>query len=159
MRHDKEAFASNSIKSAKDGTYIADILRIIYYSYYAKLIPGGIEKAKNETYPFTGSYISQYPFTLSYLRFFVKLLELYNEGEIKRADSMLELGINRITSVINELEKSEFLKLEYIDEKEAWDLYYDEIEKLTRRIELNEIKSINKQRRIKELLLDCKINL
>ena len=41
MRHDKEVFAGDSIAAAKDGTYIADILRILYYTYYSKLLPGG----------------------------------------------------------------------------------------------------------------------
>ncbi|MBI9099983.1 MAG: hypothetical protein JEY91_15990 [Spirochaetaceae bacterium] len=126
MRHDKQAFAGESIKAAKDGTYIADILRILYYTYYAEALPGGRDKTKKETFPFTGSYISRFPITLSYMRLVFKLLEMYEEGLTERADEMLNMGRTRLQPLIEALNHKNFLIEEYIAEKDQWDLFYDE---------------------------------
>ncbi len=142
MRHDKQAFAGESIKAAKDGTYIADILRLLYYSYYAEALPGGVEKTKAETYPFTGSYVSQYPVTLSYMRLVFKLLEMYDEGLTDRADKMLELGISRIQPLAEKLMGNNFLIDEYKAEKKQWDLFYDEIESLKESSKIDNIKEV-----------------
>ena len=40
MRHDKEAFISDAIKSAKTGTYIGDLVRILAFSSYAEIVDG-----------------------------------------------------------------------------------------------------------------------
>ena len=130
MRHDKEAFAGESIKAAKDGTYIADIMRILYYSYFAAALPGGLEAIKEMTFPFTGSYISHYPTTLSYMRLVFKILEMYEEGLDNRADAMLKLGESRLQPLIASLDRENFLIEEYEKEKRQWNKYYDELETL-----------------------------
>ncbi len=151
MRHDKEAFAGESIMAAKDGTYIADILRILYYSYYSKLLPGGLPTTKESTFPFTGSYISNYPITLAYIRFSFKLLELYENGETERADIMLELGKNRILPLVKELEDDSFLKNQYEDEKKQWDIFYNEFETA------GDSMPDNRKSNIKKILESCRI--
>ena len=157
MRHDKEAFAGDSIKAAKDGTYIADIMRILYYTYYAQALPGGVNSIKEETYPFTGSYISQFPFTVSYFRFISKLLEMYEEGLIERADNMLILGETRLQPLITQLSKRNFLKSEYGDEKKQWNHFYDEIELMFKNLELKNENTIKRQKRIRKILEKCKV--
>lgn len=142
MRHDKQAFAGESIKAAKDGTYIADILRLLYYSYYAEALPGGVAKTKAETYPFTGSYISEYPVTLSYMRLVFKLLEMYRDGFTDRADKMLKLGLSRIQPLAEKLMEKNILIEEYRAEKTQWDLYYDEIESLKDLSKIEGIKNV-----------------
>ena len=64
MRHDKEAFISEAIKTAKTGTYIGDLVRITAFSAYAEIVEGSIDKVKEETDPFTGSFISRIPAAL-----------------------------------------------------------------------------------------------
>jgi len=157
MRHDKEVFAGESIKAAKDGTYIADIMRILYYSYYAALLPGGIEKTKEETYPFTGSYISKYPFTLAYMRFTFKLLEIYEEGYSERADNMMELGETRLQPLIHSLCKKNILEDEYFDEKKQWNLFYDEVEKLISLVHLEDTIGFDKRKRLEDVLNSCRL--
>jgi hypothetical protein len=157
MRHDKEAFAGESIKAAKDGTYIADIMRILYYTYYAQALPGGSEKTKEETYPFTGSYITAYPVTLSYLRLFFKLIEMYEEGLTERADLMLEMGKNLLQPLINELITDNFLKKDFHDEKEQWNLFYDEITRLNSDISNQKESALNKRENIRKIIEDCRI--
>lgn len=144
MRHDKEAFAGESIKAASDGTYIADVLRLLYYSYYAEALPGGRIRTKSETYPFTGSYISQYPVTLSYMRLVFKLLEMYKEGLTGRADKMLELGMSRIQPLSEKLMERNFLIDEYKAEKKQWDLFYNEIEKCSDAVKRKHIERVFK---------------
>lgn len=38
MRHDKEAFATESMKAAVFGKQIEDIIRILYFSAYAHIL-------------------------------------------------------------------------------------------------------------------------
>lgn len=158
MRHDKEAFAGQSIKAAKDGTFIADIMRILYFSYYAKALPGGVEKTRESTYPFTASYISHFPFTLAYLRLVFKLLELFNDGEKNRAEAMLDLSRSRLGDLADQLDKENFAAGEYQQEKEQWKIFYDEVESLQKRIKDGEKASEEKIKRLREKLTSCQVN-
>lgn len=155
MRHDKEAFAGDSIAAAKDGTYVADIMRILYYTFYAKALDGRIGKTKEETSPFTGSYISRYPVTLSYMRLFFKLLEMYAEGQIERADKMMSLGILRIQPLINKLIGNNFLKDVYEEEKRLWALYYHEIETWNLALSKGDKKAQDKCEKLRKVFSQC----
>ncbi|MBB6478967.1 hypothetical protein [Spirochaeta isovalerica] len=157
MRHDKHAFAGQSIEAAKDGTYIADILRLIYFSYYAQALPGGIDRTKKSTYPFTGSYISHYPVTLSYMRLIFKILEHLELGEKDRAENILELGKIRLGELLDKLDLENFPAGEFFREREQWNNFYDEIDKL-----FHEQKSktpvSDRMVLLKERLKECKVN-
>jgi hypothetical protein len=157
MRHDKEAFAGESIKASKDGTYIADIMRILYYSYYARLLPGGVKVIKEETYPFTGSYITEYPFTLSYMRFVYKLLEMYEEDLTERADNMMKLGQTRIQQLIQKLSENNILKAEYEEEKTQWCLFYENIETLITDIKSEKDYAINIKSKLRDRFEECRV--
>lgn len=155
MRHDKHAFAGQSIEAARDGTYIADIMRILYYTFYSKALPGGIDKIKEETYPFTGSYISHFPITLSYMRLISKLLEMYEDGQTQRADLMLELGKSRLQPLINSLLEKNVLLFEYEKEKKQWDLFYGEVEVLSRNSNSKNEEVIQRKKRIADVFRNC----
>lgn len=155
MRHDKQAFAGESIKAAKDGTYIADIMRILYYTYYAKSLKGGVKKTKEGTYPFTGSYITEYPITLSYMRLIFKLLEMYEEGLNERADALLELGKSRLQPLITRLMEKNFLADEYEAEKKQWNIFYNEIQTLQLSISKGEKNGLLKRDNIRKIFHDC----
>jgi len=155
MRHDKQAFAGESIKAAKDGTYIADIMRILYYTYYAEALEGGVQKTKEGTFPFTGSYISEFPLTLSYMRLVFKLLEMYEEGLTERADEMLKLGESRLQPLINKLSEKNFLIDDYNAEKKQWDLFYDEIESLKLSIMNENEIALRKRDKIRKIFREC----
>lgn len=157
MRHDKHAFAGQSIEAAKDGTYIADVLRGLYFSYYAEALPGGSKKTKESTYPFTGSYISEYPMTIAYMRFVYKLLEMYEAGLQERADALLELGKERIADLMKKFEKGNFLIEEFNEERDQWDLFYSEIEKLEEEIKTSETSALEKQTRLKNCFNECRV--
>ncbi|MBN2658724.1 MAG: hypothetical protein JXR86_16835 [Spirochaetales bacterium] len=149
MRHDKQAFAGQSIEAARDGTYIADILRLLFFTRYAEALPGGIQFTKESTFPFTGSYISRYPITISYMRLVFKVLELLQQGEKKRARALLELGRKRLGELLDQLEKENFPAIEYEREKVQWDLFYDEI---------TELKSPETLGRLHSRLKQCRVN-
>lgn len=157
MRHDKHAFAGQSIEAAKDGTFIADILRILFFSRYAEALPGGFEKMKESTFPFTGSYISRYPVTMAYMRLVFKLLEMYGQGEKDRADAMLELGKERISEELDRLDESNYPAEEFIREREVWNDFYDEVIELDKSIADGSDIALQRRRQLKEVFQNCRI--
>ncbi len=120
MRHDKEAFAGDAIAAAKLGTWVGDLLRQLYFSYYARFLPGGITAVKEELDPFTGCFISSCPLTMIFLRLVLKVL---SEEENSRA--LLDLAEGRLRPFVDALETPGTVKSDWIREKEGWDLYYD----------------------------------
>lgn len=131
MRHDKATFASEAIKKSKAGTFAGDLLRIVLFSRYAKLLPGGIDSIYKNCAPFTSAYISKSPICLMMIRLFFQTMDtLKNKGEAE-AQHLLNEAVRVINS---DLQKNETIFAEEIQyEKEAWDMYYnalDELEKV-----------------------------
>jgi len=158
MRHDKEAFAGQSIEAAKDGTFIADILRVLFFSHYGEALPGGISKTKENTFPFTGSYISHYPVTLSYMRLFFKVLELISSGEERRALDLLKMGKERLGDLLDSLERENFIPVEYEREKKQWGLFYSEISKIASQLRGKNPIAREKVARLNRRLVQCLVN-
>ena len=76
MRHDKEAFATESMKAAVFGKQIEDIIRILYFSAYAHIL-SNLEKLKKRIDPFIRMFVSYLPITLTYMIFSLKAIEIY----------------------------------------------------------------------------------
>lgn len=139
MRHDKEAFISDAIKSAKTGTYIGDLVRIMAFSAYSDIVEGNIDQVKDETDPFTGSFISRIPAALV---LFKLLLHIYDELKkdipAKEKEIYLEKLISsaaeRLGQAFNFFKDRERLKNQFEKEKAGWDLYYNTIEFIEKEI-------------------------
>ncbi len=71
MRHDKHAFATKSIEMSKLGKEIGNLERILLFSHYAREHKLGYEKLKHRLWPFTSSFLSQYPELLTGLIFLI----------------------------------------------------------------------------------------
>ncbi|MCK5075251.1 MAG: hypothetical protein KAR38_02695, partial [Calditrichia bacterium] len=56
MRHDKEGFAGEAIKSAQTGKIIGDYIRILMFSSYAEILTENINEIKKHIDPFTGCF-------------------------------------------------------------------------------------------------------
>jgi len=126
MRHDKESFAQDAIKSAHVSKIIGDYIRILYFSAYADVITDDMKQLKDLSDPFTGCFISHLPLSVVYLRFSLKVMEMINEPI---GDDILEFvcsGARRITSAIDFISDGDNkLKAQYETERQAWKLFYD----------------------------------
>jgi hypothetical protein len=135
MRHDKQAFAQDAIQAAQTGKMIGDYVRILHFSAYAQAIGEDIRKIKDRLDPFTGSFISYIPTTLTFLRFALKVEELFKSGETQHAGEFVKLGTQRIGQAM-QFAASDTGKLneQYLQERGGWGLYYDTLEALEKGI-------------------------
>ncbi len=125
MRHDKEAFAEEAIRSATVGKLIGDYVRILLFSAYAGSV-GDTEQIKEVLDPFTGCFISRIPRTLVYLRFALKAAAFFAAGKDSEGEEFVALGARRIGEAVDFTsgDPSE-LHRTCEREREGWDLYYD----------------------------------
>lgn len=132
MRHDKESFAADAIKAAASGKEIGDYMRILLFSAYAGCLPGGIERVKERLDPFSGSFISRLPVSLSVISWLARAESLFRSGETSKARQLLLMGAKRISSTIDFVRLPEkgasALENQLFLEKAAWNVYYDTLE-------------------------------
>ena len=153
MRHDKEAFAGDSIAAAKLGTWIGDLLRQLYFSYYARFLPGGIAVVKEELDPFTGCFISSCPLTMIFLRLVLKILCEPENGRV-----LLDLAENRLGSFVNAEETPGTVKSDWIREKDGWDLYYDCLDLLESGLTVKDQDVLETSDTIRQRIEGCRIS-
>jgi len=126
MRHDKEAFAQEAIRSAYVGRLIGDYVRILYFSAYARALAGDPVKLKNDFGPFTGCFISRIPTTVVYLRFALKAASFFAAGEADEGLEFVTQGSRRITAALQFAQgENSRLGQVYQTERLGWNLYYD----------------------------------
>lgn len=130
MRHDKELFTETSIKAAAIGKIVGDYERILFFSYYARILPWGVDKIKKAVDPFTGSFVSPLPLNLVYLRLAFKAATFFatkEEEDGYKGMELVETGAKRLGAAIQEIsvKDGKGIKKKYEREKAAWNLYYD----------------------------------
>ena len=126
MRHDKESFAQEAIKSAHVSKLIGDYIRILYFSAYGRIISDDLKQVKDLVDPFTGCFISYIPKTVVYLRFALKAMSLFNEGKAEEAVEFVCSGAKRISAAIDfSTGTVSRLKEQYQNERRKWKLFYD----------------------------------
>lgn len=159
MRHDKETFAGQAIKTAKIGKIVGDYTRILWFSYYARALPWPLEKTKDNIDPFTGCFISSLPFTVVYLRLALKAasffssIEKYNEGL-----DLLTTGTQILDRAITHLDKEPNpLIKQYQKEKEGWNLYYDILDRIEEELKTDDSFALELKKKAVNLVKDCKM--
>ncbi len=126
MRHDKQAFAQEAIRTAEVGKLVGDYVRILYFSAYAGTFDEDIHAIKERVDPFTGSFISHIPITLTYLRMMLKAESLFKSGRTHLGVEFIKLAAQRIKGAIDFAFGDEpIIKSRYEQERQGWDLYYD----------------------------------
>ena len=134
MRHDKEAFAQEAIEAAYVGKLVGDYVRILYFSYYVKALPYDKAKLKDSIDPFTGSFVSDLPFTVVALRMALEAANFFENDQEKKGLDFLELGSKRVSEVVELLSGDEnYLKDIFNTQKSGWDLYYDRLDEIQER--------------------------
>ena len=161
MRHDKAVFAGEAIEGAKLGKYIGDLVRILFFSYYARALPWPATKTKKVMDPFTGCFVSKLPFTAVYLRLSFHLAEMFahdDEPVNVEGVQLLKQAVERLEKVIGELNRTPNPLIEkYRQEKEGWDLFYDLLDHLEEALERGDAFALNLRDRAGELVEDCRV--
>ncbi len=129
MRHDKEAFAGASIAAAEHGRFVGDLARTLLFTQYAEALPWGFERIKSEIDPFTGCFVTRRRYSVVFLRLVLKAATLVAAGEEEEAQRLLEIARRKLTSLLPGDSDSFDLAAAYRREKEAWNLYYDALDR------------------------------
>jgi hypothetical protein len=159
MRHDKEDFAIEAIKSAHTGKLIGDSLRVLMFSHYAEALPWPVEKTKRCIDPFTGCFVSHIPFTVVYLRLALQGALSFNEGKPGDGFELLQMGTNRLHRIIKELSnRPDSLKKRYLAEKKAWNLYYDILDRIESGLKEGDPFALDMSEKAEKLIKDCEID-
>lgn len=159
MRHDKEAFAADSIKRAETGKIVGDYVRMILFSFYARALPWGIDRTKSALDPFTGCFITQLPFTLAMMRLALKTAGLYARRENDKAEELIKIGTRRIGDLIDQIEQDAgFIKNAYKEEEEGWAIYYDALDEAERGLAKNDPFFLNLKEKAKAFSKDIGIS-
>ncbi len=160
MRHDKEGFAIEAIKSAHTGKLIGDYVRTLMFSHYARALPWPVEKTKRCIDPFTGCFVSHIPFTVVYLRLALQGALSFNEGKPDDGFELLQMGAHRLRGIIRELtNRPDSLKKRYFAEKKAWNLYYDILDRIENGLKEGDPFAFDMRAKAKKLIEDCEIDL
>lgn len=157
MRHDKHAFAQESIEAANLGKMIGDYVRILYFSHYVKALPWDAVKIKNAIDPFTGSFVSHIPFTVVALRMALEAANFFEKAEADEGSAFLKLGIQRVDETIELLTDENYLSNLFKREKSGWDDYYDILDVVENGLQEKEVFAFSLQEKAKMLMENFKI--
>jgi hypothetical protein len=158
MRHDKEAFAQEAIQSAYVGKLVADHVRILYFSAYAKALADDVERLKEIIDPFTGCFVSKIPITVVYLRLAFKAASFFNEDKKKQGLEFIQTGAKRIMRALKFLDGNNGnLRQQYETERLGWDLYYETLSAVEEGLKNGEAFARELQTKAQSILNDCEI--
>ena len=98
-----------------------------------KLLTGGIDKVKEETDPFTGSFISRTPAALVLFRLLMHISDELNKNRAEAEkyeyiEKLVSSASVRLAAAFKLFKDREKLKAEFETEKKGWKLYYDIID-------------------------------
>ena len=159
MRHDKDAFADQAIEGAKLGKYVGDLVRTLYFSYYARALPWPVKQTKRIIDPFTGCFVSKVPFTVVYLRLALNLAGFFApDDQVKKEEGLklLTLSASRLEDLIRDLSKSpDPLSARYREEKEGWDIFYDVLDSIEEGLARGDDFAMELRRKARELVKGC----
>ena len=92
MRHDKLDFAKRTVTNAKLGKEIGNLERILLFSYYSKCSNIDYNLIKSHLWPYTSSFIQEYPEILLY---FILLIDGISKSEEFLYDATKRLKITK----------------------------------------------------------------
>ncbi len=124
MRHDKEAFAGESIAAARTGRFIGDLARTYYFTRYAEVLPWGMEKTKSRIDPFTGCFVTPCCYSVIVLRLALHAAHLASAGRHEEASGVLLLAARKLGPLFRD-PAGEEVQERYLYERGAWYSFYD----------------------------------
>ena len=157
MRHDADLF-TGAAEAARTGKVLGDYIRMILFSDYARALPWTVERVKDAVDPFTGCFISGIPITIVYLRFALKTAHLFAMDNPSAAVRFFDEGIRRLSGIMEPHERVKNPLSEiYKAEKRGWDLYYDVMEIMERKISSGDPFAIELAGKAKSLINSLRI--
>jgi hypothetical protein len=158
MRHDKEAFAQEEIRSAYISKIVGDYIRILYFSAYAKVLTNDVAKLKDATDPFTGCFISKIPTTVAYLRFGLKAASFFAAGEKVQGLEFIKIGAKRIMKALDFIHgENSMLKQHYERERIGWNLYYDTLSAVEDALKNGEDFAQDLRKKAESIIYQCSV--
>jgi len=161
MRHDKDAFIEDAIKSGRIGKLVGDYARILWFTFYARALPWAVRRTKDLVDPFTGCFVSSIPFTVVFLRLALKVASCFASNDAERCRQgydLLNMGSQRLHEIIQFVRrKPNPLAERYLEEKRGWDIYYDILERAEKGLRAGDSFSVGLKKKAKLLVRDCKI--
>jgi hypothetical protein len=159
MRHDKEAFAEEAIQAAATGKKVGDYVRILTFSAYARALGQDVKSIKREVDPFTGCFISHLPVTVVYLRFALDVAESFQTGQNREAVRLATMGVQRIGKTVRAFtQQGNPFKDRFEQERRAWDLFYDTLDRTEQALRKYDPYASDLQRRARHLLQECEMS-
>ncbi|MEE9523143.1 MAG: hypothetical protein V3V59_00165, partial [Thermodesulfovibrionales bacterium] len=162
MRHDKEAFAHEAIKTAYLGKLVGDYARILWFSFYVRALPWSLNKTKEQIDPFTGCFVSNIPFTVTYLRLSLKVASLFasaDEEKRRQGIDLLRMGTSRLCKIILKLKKEPNPLVErFARESNGWDIYYDVLDHIETGLKGNDQFALELKKKAQNIIKDCRMN-
>lgn len=160
MRHDKDLFAAEAVKSASIGKLIGDQARVLLFSYYARALPWTVENIKRWADPFTGCFISKIPFTVVYLRLSLKAASFFQKGDSEKGSDFLTLGSIRLGRIIEDLSAGPNpLEERYQMERKVWNVFFDVLDKVEEGFKKGDSFALGLREKANKLIQDCRLRL
>jgi hypothetical protein len=128
MRHDKEAFAGESIAAARTGRFIGDLARTYYFTRYAEVLPWGMERTKSEIDPFTGCFTTSRCYSVIVLRLALHAAQLVAAGNNEEAEGALRIAARKLGPLFRD-PTGETVRARYLGERAAWHSFYDALKR------------------------------
>ena len=133
MRHDKQAFAGEAIRSAAVGKLAGDYERMLLFSAYADALPWPREASRSALDPFTGTFVLSLPFTTVMLRLALKALTLESggAGQGLDAEGLVRVATARLEPLVARFAREpDWIRLAYERETRAWSAFYEILDRV-----------------------------
>ena len=131
MRHDKEAFAAQSMAAAKISKLIGDDVRILVFSAYVDaLTRRGLDgpAVRHLLDPFSGGFVSATPRTVVLIRLALRTLRLFIAGQTSEAREYATGGTSRVGDTLDAEGDSDVVAGRLATERDAWGAYYEALD-------------------------------
>jgi len=158
QRHDKSAFAGAAIEASRIASLIGDHERILLFSGLAGILTEDRDGLKAMAAPFTGSFISRTPVTVMFLRFALRAAAMFARGDHERAEELVTSGAQRLSQTLSFVDgdPSELAE-SYRAEREGWDLFYDTLAELERRLAEGDPVALDLAARARRIVEGCAV--
>ncbi len=158
QRHDKKAFAGAAIEASRIPTLIGDYERVLLFSGLAEVLTEDRDGLKTVADPFTGSFISETPVTVMFLRLALRAAAMFAGGDRDQAEELVTSGAGRLSQTLAFVEGNPSeLAACYRAEREGWDLFYDTLAVLERRLADGDVVAAELAGRARRIVEGCAV--
>lgn len=156
MRHDKAAFAGQSIKKARVGTQTGDYIRTLFFSAYARCHPWSPAEIKRQFDPFTGAFISHMPMTVAYVRCALDVHTHFQNGHHQIAEQLMQNAALRLPASIRRFSAPR-LQRQIARERRGWECYYNLLDAIERGVAEGSEYYMTLRTRARKIIDACRI--